>query len=142
MRGAHALVRQQRRRLPIVVLVQHPWGYRGSPTDTPYKDNLRGLLLDTPTWAKEGLLDAVVAAGYYRPGGTPQAAYDAVRMETGGRVPVWLFGWIGSREQFLTDVKCAQRLGAPQLLLWESDYIGLPPEKGPLVKAMSDYAGK
>lgn len=142
MRDAHALIRQQRRRLLIAVLVQHPWGYRGSPTDTPYKDNLRGLLLDTPTWAKEGLMDAVVAAGYYRPGGTPEAAYDAVRQETGGRVPVWLFGWIGSRDQFLADVQLAKRLGAPQLLLWESDYIGLPPAQGPLVKAMSDHVGK
>jgi len=38
---------------------------------------------------------------------------------------VWLFGWIGSRDQFLADVQLAKRLGAPQLLLWESDYIGL-----------------
>jgi uncharacterized lipoprotein YddW (UPF0748 family) len=142
MRAAHALIRQQRRRLPVIVLVQHPWGYRGSPTDTPYKDNLRGLLLDTSTWAKEGLVDAVVAAGYYRPGGTPEAAYNAVRQETGRRVAVWLFGWISSRDQFLADIQLARRLGAPQLLLWESDYIGLPPAQGPLVKAMSDYVGK
>jgi hypothetical protein len=98
--------------------------------------------LDTATWAKEGLIDAVVPAGYYRPGGTPEAAYKALRHETLGRVPVWLFGWITSRDQFQADVQLAQRLGAPQLLLWESDYIGLPPAQGPLVEAMSDYAGK
>ena len=48
----------------------------------------------------------------------------------------------GRGDQFLADVQLAQRLGAPQLLLWESDYIGLPPAQGPLVKAMSDYVGK
>ncbi len=39
--------------------------------------------------------------------------------------------------QFL---QLAERLGAPQLLLWESDTIGLPPENGPTVQAMNDYA--
>jgi hypothetical protein len=139
MRAAHALIRQQSRRVAIAVMVQNPWGYRGGPTDTPYKDNLRGLLLDTPAWAKEGLMDEVVAAGYYRPGGNAEAAYAAVRQETGGRVPVWLFGWIGSREQFQADVQLAERLGAPQLLLWESDYIGLPPANEAVVRAMSGY---
>jgi len=142
MRDAHALIRQQSRRVAIAVMVHNPWGYRGSPTDTPYKDNLRGLLLDTPTWAKEGLMDEIVAAGYYRPGGNAEAAYRAARQETGGGIPVWLFGWLGSREQFLADVQLAERIGAPQLLLWESDYIGLPPANEAVVKAMSDYAGK
>lgn len=140
MREAHALIRQKGRRIPIAVMVQNPWGYRGDPKDTPYKDNLAGLLLDTPTWAKEGLIDEAVAAGYYRPGGTAELAYKALEKETGGKVAVWLFGWIGPREQFHSDTATAERLGAPQLLLWESDYIALPPANEATVKAMGDYA--
>jgi len=140
MREAHALIKQTDPQLPLSALVHHPWAYRGSPTDTPYDGNLRGLLVDLTTWAREGLIDEVVAAGYYRPGGTPEAAWRSIQEETEGRVAVWLFGWIGSPEQFHADVQLAERLGAPQLLLWESDYIGLPPGNALLVQAMSDYA--
>jgi len=98
------------------------------------------LLVDTRTWAREGLLDGVVAAGYYRPGGTPEGVWRALQEETEGRTPVWLFGWIRSPEEFAADVQLAGKLGAPQLLLWESDYIGLPPENEALVKAMEAYA--
>jgi uncharacterized lipoprotein YddW (UPF0748 family) len=139
MREAHGLIRQQAKRMVISAMVHNPWGYRGSPTDTPYKDNLSGLLLDTRTWAKEGLIDEIVAAGYYRAGGNAELAYRAMQKETDGKVPVWLFGWLGSAEQFKADVKLAERLGAPQLLLWESDYIGLPPANEAAVKAMSEY---
>ncbi len=121
--------------------MQNPWGYRGGPHDTIYKENLRGLLLDVPAWAAEGLIDEIVAAGYYRSGGSPEAAYKAIREETGNKVPAWLFGWLGSKDQFLNDVQLAERLGAPHLLLWESDYIGLPPANERTVKAMADYAG-
>jgi uncharacterized lipoprotein YddW (UPF0748 family) len=124
----------------ISALVQHPWSYRGSPTDTPYADNLRGLLVDTRTWAREGLVDEVVAAGDYRPGGTPELAWKALHDETEGRVPVWLFGWIRSPEEFASDVKLAERLRAPELLLWESDYIALPPANEALVLAMGQHA--
>jgi len=59
-------------------MVQHPWSYRG---DNPkYADNLQGLLLDVETWAREGLMDAAVPAGYYAPhsGGTPELRRIAV----------------------------------------------------------------
>ncbi len=142
MREARDLIKKADRRIVISAMVHNPWGYRGSPTDTPYKDNLYGLLLDTETWANEGLIDEIVAAGYYRKGGGPEAAYRAMQKETGGKVPVWLFGWIGSAAQFGADIKLAERLGAPELLLWESDYIGLPPANAATVKAMRDYVGK
>lgn len=140
MREARRLIRQENPRMAVSAMVHNPWGYRGGPTDTPYKDNLRGLLLDVRAWADEKLVDEMVAAGYYRPGGNPEAAYRAVREETGGKVPLWLFGWIGSPEQFQADVKLAEKLNAPQLLLWESDYIELPPAKAETVKAMAEYA--
>jgi uncharacterized lipoprotein YddW (UPF0748 family) len=140
MRDARALIRRVSPKAVVSVLVQHPWSYRGSPTDTPYADNLRGLLLDLPTWAREGLIDAAVAAGYYRPGGSPEAAFNALRAEVGPTVPVWLFAWIGSADQFRADVQLAERLGATQLLLWESDYIGLPPANAETVRAMGEHA--
>lgn len=139
MREAHALIKQKDRRMPIAVMVQNPWGYRGAPNDTPYKDNLRGLLLDLQTWATERLIDEAVAAGYYRPGGNAEAAYRALEKEAGGKVAVWLYGWIASPEQFRADAAMAERLGATQLLLWESDYIALPPANEATVKAMVDY---
>ena len=65
-----------------------------------------------------------------------------IQKETGGKVRVWLFGWVGAKAQFLADVKLAERLKAPQLLLWESDYVGLPPASQEAVQAMHDYANK
>ncbi len=140
LREARALVRARLPKAPVAVLVQHPWGYRGSPTDTPYAGNLRGLLVDLGTWSREGLIDAAVAAGYYRPGGSPESAFAALREEAGPSLPLWLFAWIGSAEQFRADVRRAERLGAAQLLLWESDYIGLPPANAGTVRAMQEYA--
>jgi uncharacterized lipoprotein YddW (UPF0748 family) len=142
MREARALIEQVRPGLPVCAMVQHPWSYRGSPTDTPYCDNMRGLLLDLRTWAREGLVDALIGAGYYREGGTPEKAFRAVQRESGGKLPVWLFGWIASPEQFAADTKLAEKLGAPELLLWESDYIQLPPANEGLVKAMREYGGR
>jgi uncharacterized lipoprotein YddW (UPF0748 family) len=139
MREAHALIEEHDPKMSVSALVHHRWAYRGSPTDTPYADSLRGLLVDLPTWAEEGLVDEVVAAGYYRQGGTPELGYQAMREETQGKVDVWLFGWIGSKDQFLADVKLAERLGASQLLLWESDYICMPPAKADVVEAMRGY---
>jgi hypothetical protein len=127
--------------IPVSVMVQHPWGYRGAPADTPYKDNLSGLLLDVRTWAREGLIDEAVAAGYYRAGGTPEKAWRWLRDEVEARVAVWLYAWITSREQFVSDGQLAVKLGAPQILLWESDYIGLPPAHAPLVEEMAKSAG-
>jgi len=142
MRQVHESIERQSPGLVVSAMVHNPWGYRGSPTDTPYKDNLFGLLLDTRTWAEEGLVDEIVAAGYYREGGNAEAAYHALQAETNRKVPVWLFGWNGSKDQFLADVQLAERIGAPQLLLWESDYIGLPPANEDVVSAMHAYAGE
>jgi len=142
MRQARDLIKKTNPRTVISAMVHHPWGHRGAPNDTPYKDNLYGLLLDTRTWAREGLIDEIVAAGYYRPGGNAEKVYRWLQEETEGKVRVWLYGWIGSKEQFLSDVHLAERVGAPQLLLWESDYIGLPPANEAVVKAMHAYAQK
>ncbi len=142
MREAHAITEHADPSMLVSVMVHNPWGYRGSPTDTPYDGNLRGLLLDVSTWAREGLMDEAVAAGYYREGGDAELAYRALQNETGGRCDLWLFGWIASPEQFAEDVRLAERIGAAELLLWESDYVALPPANEPLVSAMRDYAGR
>lgn len=142
MRDAHALIKKTDKRIVISAMVHNPWGYRGRPDDTPYKDNLHGLLLDTRAWAQEGLIDEIVAAGYYRPGGSAEAAYRVMQRETDGKVAVWLYGWIGTADRFRADVQLAERLEAPQLLLWESDYVGLPPANAATVQAMQDYARK
>src|SRR6185369_16389086 len=54
MRAARDLVRDDRRRLPNAALVNHPWHYRGE--QNKIDGNLRGLLLDVKTWAREGLV--------------------------------------------------------------------------------------
>ena len=72
-----------RSRCPIAVMVGHPWHYRG--LQDPIDGNLRGLLLDVATWAKEGLMDAAIAAGYYRAGGDATKAYQALAAETAGQ---------------------------------------------------------
>jgi len=140
MREARTLIRRELPDAPISAMVQHPWSYRGAPDDTPYADNLRGLLLDVPAWASEGLIDEIVAAGYYREGGGPEKAWQWMWEKAEGKVGIWLYGWIGSPEGFATDTALAERLRAPQLLLWESDYIGLPPANPELVEAMREYA--
>src|ERR1019366_2958230 len=87
MRTARQLVRAQKRPIPLAVMVGHPWHYRGLMDKIA--GNLRGLLLDVNTWAQEGLIDAAVAAGYYREGGTAELAYRALKRETEGKVDVW-----------------------------------------------------
>jgi uncharacterized lipoprotein YddW (UPF0748 family) len=139
MRDACRLIREHNPRLPISVMVQHPWSYRGAPNDTPYADSRKGLLCDVKTWAREGLIDEAVAAGYYRGDGTPEKAFEWLKQETEGKVRLWLYGWIGSADGFRADTALAERLGAVELLLWESNYIGLPPDKADTVAAMSAY---
>jgi uncharacterized lipoprotein YddW (UPF0748 family) len=140
MREAHRLVKRHDPELPISVMVQHPWSYRGGPDDTPYADSRRGLLCDVGEWAREGLIDEAVAAGYYRGDGTPEKAYRWLQEETEGKTGLWLYGWIGSADGFRADATLAERLGAVELLLWESNYIGLPPDKAEVVEAMQGYA--
>ena len=142
MRDAHRLIKRHKPNLPIAAMVQHPWSYRGGPDDTPYADSRRGLLCDVGEWAREGLIDEAVAAGYYRGDGTPEKAYRWLQGETEGKVALWLYGWINSADSLRADTALAEQLGAVELLLWESNYIGLPPDKADVVEAMRTYAGR
>jgi uncharacterized lipoprotein YddW (UPF0748 family) len=120
MREASKLLRKHR--LPIAVMVGHPWHYRGELDKID--GNLRGLLLDVKTWGREGLMDSAVAAGYYREGGNAEMAWKALREETGGKVDVWLYQWVPkTAAEFNGQVALAKTLGASQILHWEADYI-------------------
>lgn len=139
MREARQLLRSKRGSLPLAVLVSQPWLYRGLMD--PIDGNLRGLLLDVRTWARQGLMDAAVAAGYYRPGGNAEAAYRALRAETEGKVDVWTYAWVpGTVNEFHDDVALAHRVGAHQILLWEADYIDGRPNAAELKAAMAAVA--
>ncbi len=136
MRDAAALIRGTDPSLVVSAMVQHPWSYRGAPDDTPYAGSLPGLLADVRAWAREGLIDEAVAAGYYRPGGTPENAYRWLEEETEGCIPLWLYGWLHDEHSFRTDLALARKVGAGQLLLWESDYLVLPPDKTAVIQEM------
>ena len=141
MRAVRKLTNSKRPKLPVAVLVQHPWSYRG---DNPkYADNLRGLLLDVETWAKDRLIDAAVPAGYYAPnsGGTPELAYDHLRKLTGNQVDIWMYAQVpSSDDEFMAGLARARQLGAKQILYWEADYIDNKPNKGELQKVMQENA--
>lgn len=144
MRRASELIRAKRLDLPIAVMGHQPWSYRGA---TPWiNGNRHGLLLDTATWAHEGLMDAIVAAGYFTGEGTPAKAYAAMRDEVGDQCDVWLWWWTPpTAEDFQESLTLAQDLGAPQILYWESDYVDLPgreAEAGRLAEAMRGYANR
>jgi uncharacterized lipoprotein YddW (UPF0748 family) len=139
MRAARKLARSQKRPVPIAVMVGHPWHYRGLMDKID--GNRRGLLLDVNTWAREGLMDAAVAAGYYRDGGTPEMAYQALRKETEGRVEAWSYAWVPQTvADFQRHFTLAQQLGARQLLFWEADYIDDRPQAPELKAAMRRHA--
>lgn len=110
------------RSLPIAALVGHPWHYRGE--QNKIDGNLRGLLLDVKTWASEGLVDSVVAAGYYRDGGNPEMAYRALQKETEKKVGVWTYAWVPQTiADFEREFALAKTLDAKEILFWEADYI-------------------
>jgi hypothetical protein len=139
MRSVRKLVRRQKKALPISVLVGHPWHYRGEINKID--GNLRGLLLDLNSWAKEGLIDAAVPAGYYRDGGNAELAYNALRKETENKVEVWTYAWVPSNvneanQTFATASKVSSR----QILFWEADYIDDRANAGDLKKALADRA--
>ena len=136
MRDARKLVRSKKPAAPIVTMVGHPYHYRGHIDRID--GNLRGLLLDVKTWADEGLMDATLAAGYYRDGGTPEMAYKALREETGGKVDVWTYAWVPQNVgEFDRDFNLAKSLGAKQILFWEADYIDDRANREELNKAMT-----
>lgn len=139
MRRARGLLREARPGIPLAVLVAHPWSYRGMQNKVD--SNLRGMLLDVGAWAEEGLIDAAVAAGYYRDGGTPTGAFNALKEETKGNVDLWTFAWVpNNAEEFHRDFGLARELGARQILFWEADYIDARPDKEALQRLMRDHA--
>ncbi|MEO5803526.1 MAG: family 10 glycosylhydrolase [Verrucomicrobiota bacterium] len=122
VRAAHKLIRSQKKKLPISALVSHPWHYRGE--QNKIDGNLRGLLLDVKTWAREGLVDSVVGAGYYRDGGNAEMAYQALRKETENKVDVWIYAWVpNSVAEAEQTFALAEKVGAKEILYWEADYI-------------------
>lgn len=138
MRGVRRRVAAVRD-VPVAVMVGHPWMYRG--LGDKINGNLKGYLLDLPTWAAEGLIDAAVAAGYYRDGGTPALAYQALRKEVGPDVDVWAYGWVPQDVPgFERDCALARELGVTQLLLWEADYLETRPNRAELQEAMRKAA--
>ena len=139
MRSVRQRLNLHRRHIPLSVLVGHPWHYRGLMD--PIDGNLRGLLLDVKTWANKALIDAAVAAGYYRPGGDAGKALQALRAETNDKVNIWYYAWVPQTpEEFTREFDAARRLGAKQMLLWEADYIDDRPNAAALRRAMSAKA--
>jgi hypothetical protein len=139
MRDARTLVRSKKPAAPLVTMVGHPWHYRGMVDRIA--GSLKGLLLDVKTWADEGLMDATLAAGYYRDGGTPEMAWRALRDETGGKVDVWTYAWVPQNVgDFERDANLASSLGAKHVLFWEADYIDDRANASELKAAMSKRA--
>jgi uncharacterized lipoprotein YddW (UPF0748 family) len=139
MREVKKLVRSQKRKIPVCAMVGHPWHYRG--LQNKIDGNLRGLLLDVTAWAREGLMDSVVAAGYYRDGGNAEMAYKALKKETEGRVDVWTYAWVPQNVgEFDGTAAQARSLGAKHILFWEADYIDDRSQAAALKSAMSRVA--
>ncbi len=139
MRELRKLAAAGARPPPIAVMVGHPWHYRGLLD--PIDGNLRGLLLDVATWATEGLIDAAVAAGYYRTGGSAEAAYRALAEETGGKVDLWYYAWVPQTPaEFDQQFAEAQKMAARRMLFWEADYMDDRPQAAALKAAMSAKA--
>jgi hypothetical protein len=139
MRSARAIVRARRPKAEVAALVAHPWCYRGF--GDRIDGNLRGLLIDVPAWCREGLVDGVVAAGYYRDGGTAESAYRALSAEAGGRAGVWLYAWVPKDvAEVGRDLDLARKLGARQILFWEADYLDDGRDKAAIQRALRDGA--
>jgi hypothetical protein len=139
MRAVRKLVSEHEKQTPIAVMVGHPWHYRG--LQDPIDGNLRGLLLDMKTWAREGLMDAAIAAGYYRAGGSAAAAYRALAEETDNQVDLWYYAWVPQAPQeFDAQFAEAKTLGAKRMLFWEADYIDDRSQAAELKAAMAAKA--
>lgn len=143
MRSVRAEVKKHKG-VRFAAMVHHRWGYRGRPEEGAVDGSLRGILCDVRTWAREGLVDEMVAAGYYTGGGTPESGYRDIEEETEGRVPLWLYCWVpNTPEEFERDLALARKVGARQMLFWEADYIDTRPEpqRTAVMKAMREAAG-
>lgn len=139
MREARAVMRALAPGKPLAVMVHHPWSYRGN--QDWIDGNLRGMLLDVSAWAREGLIDEAVAAGYYMKGGTPEKAYRALAEELDGRARQWLYAWVPqTAEDLARDHALAHAVAAPQILFWEADYIDLRPDREALQRVMRQAA--
>ena len=141
MRAARQIIRDKRPKAEVSVLVAHPWCYRG--LNDKIDGNLRGLLLDVETWAKEGLIDAAVGGGYYRDGGDAATAYRALEKEVGGKAKVWLYAWVPrSVADVDREAALARTLGAGQVLFWEADYLDDGRPKADISRALRAVAGR
>jgi uncharacterized lipoprotein YddW (UPF0748 family) len=142
MRAVRAEVKKHKPRVVLSAMVHHRWAYRGRVEEGGAIDgSLRGILCDVRTWAREGLVDEMVAAGYYTGEGTPESGYRDIEEETEGRVPLWLYCWVPQTpEDFERDIALARKLGAKQMLFWEADYIDVRPEpqRAAIMKTMRE----
>ncbi|MEY2428105.1 MAG: hypothetical protein QOJ40_990, partial [Verrucomicrobiota bacterium] len=141
MRRVKKLARAHKKRLPISVLVANPWCYRG--LGDKIAGDLKGLLLDVPAWAREGLIDAASPAGYFKGGGSTEEACRALEKQTSGRIEIWPYEWAPKTpEEFATQSARARSLGAKHILFWEGDYFDdpEPPARQALATAMSAQA--
>lgn len=111
----------------ISAMVQHPWGYRGSPDDTPYAGSLEGLFCDITQWTRQGWVDELVPAGYYREEGSAEKAHHWLREQTDNRCGYWLYQWVPANPvEYQAGLDLARRMNVNQILYWESDYIAMP----------------
>lgn len=141
MRSVRELSEAKRPGLPVVVLGANPWCYRGF--QDRIDGNLRGLLIDVAAWAREGLVDAVLPAGYYTGGGDATSAFKAAAEETAGNAEPWYYAWFSTDpEAIRRDVNLARDLGAREILFWEGDYIDGAGDKAALQAAMRELSAQ
>jgi uncharacterized lipoprotein YddW (UPF0748 family) len=139
MQSVRQRVNKHGKKIPVAVMVGHPWHYRGM--QDPIDGSLRGLLLDVQSWAGQHLVDAVVAAGYYRAGGDATKAFEALKKEVSDKANVWYYAWVpNTPEDFTRDFDAASKLGAKNILFWEADYIDDRASAAALKQAMAAKA--
>lgn len=146
MRSVRSEVKKHKKKVVLSAMVHHRWAYRGRIEEGGTIDgSLRGILCDVRAWAREGLVDEMVAAGYYTSGGNPEAGYRDLEEETEGRVPLWLYCWVpNTPDEFQRDLALARKLGVRQMLFWEADYIDVrpQPQRDAIMKAMCEASDR
>ena len=132
----------------IITLVQHAYSLRGVLPEVCNDENEQawvralkgntyagakeGLLCDISTWAAEGLMDAVMVAGYYTPGNTPEMALDYLHEMVGDHVEMQVYSWLPRNVNdpgLNADLQLARSRGIGEVLLWEADYMDAPNEE-------------
>jgi len=137
MRKVRELTSAQGREIPVSVLVYHPWAFRGM--QNWIDGNLRGMHLDVKTWAREGLIDEAIAAGYFVKDseGTPEKAVLALKEETGGKVDIGLYAWVPEDPAVLEEnIELIKKHGHNHILFWEADYIDAIKNRDNILKAL------